>query len=69
VIQIHLGNTNAALNWLEKSYENRERGYSYETPLNSLSYDPCWDGLHDDPRFKELLDKIGYTKVMPTRKK
>ena len=69
VIQIHLGNTNAALDWLEKSYENRERGYSYETPLNLLLHDPCWDGLHDDPRFKELLDKIGYTKVMPTRKK
>ena len=26
VIQIHLGNTNAALDWLQKSYASRERG-------------------------------------------
>jgi serine/threonine protein kinase len=68
VIQIHLGNTNAALDWLEKSYASRERGYDYETPLNSLLYDPCWDGLHDNPRFRKLLDEIGYTKVMPNQK-
>jgi serine/threonine protein kinase len=65
VIQIHLGNTNAALDWLEKSYATRERGDDFETPLNDLLYNPCWDGLHNNPRFKRLLDEIGYTKVMP----
>ena len=69
VIQIHLENTNAALDWLEKSYTNHERGYDYETPLNDLLYNPCWDGLREHPRFKRLLDEIGFTKVMPPLKK
>ena len=68
-IQIHLGNTNAALDWLEKSYATRERGDDFETPLNDLLFNPCWDGLHENPRFKRLLDEIGYTKVMPPPKK
>ncbi len=67
VIQIHLGNTNAALDWLQKSYASRERGN--DDSLNSLLFDPCWDGLHDNPRFKRLLDKIGFTKVMSPPKK
>jgi len=67
-IQIHLGNTNAALDWLEKSYATRERGDDFETPLNHLLFDDCWDSLRNDPRFKRLLDEIGYTKVMPPEK-
>ncbi len=69
VIQIQLGNTNAALDWLQKSYATRERGDDYDTPLNSLLYDPCWDGLRDNPRFKRLLDEVGFTKVMLPSKK
>ena len=67
-IQIHLGNTNAALDWLERSYATRERSDDYETPLNFLLYDPDWDGLRNDPRYKKLLDEVGYTKVMPREK-
>jgi len=63
-IQIHLGNTNAALDWLEKSYATHERAHDFETPLNFLLHDPDWDGLRKDPRFKRLLDEVGYTKVM-----
>ena len=68
MIQIHLGNTNAALDWLEKSYATRERGDDFDS-LNDLLFDPCWDGLHNNPRFKRLLDEIGFTKVMPPPKK
>jgi serine/threonine protein kinase len=63
-IQIHLGNTNAALGWLQKSYDKHEQGDDFDAPLNQLLFDDCWDGLHDDPRFKHLLDEIGFTKVM-----
>jgi len=63
-IQIHLGNTNAAFNWLNKSFQTHERG---ET-LTELLFDQCWDGQHDDPRFKKLLDDVGFSKVMPPRK-
>jgi serine/threonine protein kinase len=68
-IKIHLGDTNEALNLLETSFTNHERGSGYITPLNTLLYDDWWDCLHDHPRFKKLLDEIGYTKVMPQRKK
>jgi serine/threonine protein kinase len=68
-IQMHLGNTNTALELLEASFRNHERGHDYETPLNTLLYYDEWDNLHDNPRFKQLLDEMGLTKVMPQRKK
>jgi serine/threonine protein kinase len=68
-IQIHLGNTNAALDWLQTSYDKHERGDDFDAPLNQLLFEDCWDGLHENPRFKRLLDEVGYTKVMPAEKK
>jgi tetratricopeptide (TPR) repeat protein len=72
VIQIHLGNTNAALDWLQRSYEARERDEStFGPPLlaTSLLYDPHWDGLHNDRRFRRLLDETGLSKVMPGQRR
>jgi tetratricopeptide (TPR) repeat protein len=70
-IRIHLGDTNAALRWLNKSFETHEhQAGSYQETIGCyLLFDECWDGLHEDPRFKKLLDKIGFTKVMLSRKK
>jgi tetratricopeptide (TPR) repeat protein len=59
VAQIHLGDTDAALAWLSKSYETRELE-GYQPPLEYLLFDEHWDGVRDDPRFKDLLDKIGF---------
>jgi serine/threonine protein kinase len=67
VIQIRLGNTNAALAWLQKSFVAREGTGDYIAPLNLLLSDEYWVDLHDDPRFKKLLDEIGFTSVMPSR--
>jgi len=65
VVQIHLGDTNAAMDWLGRSYETHEHWEGeFQTPLEDLLHDDCWDGLRDHPRFKELLDKVGFTKVM-----
>jgi len=71
IIQIHLGNTNAALSWLEKAYENQKpQGSLHDNShLPYLFEDECWDSLYDDLRFRALLDKMGLTKVMPPRKK
>ena len=66
-VQAHLGNTNSALNWLDKSFATHERN-GLQSVLNDLLFDECWDGLHDNPRFKDLLDKIGFTKVMPPKR-
>jgi tetratricopeptide (TPR) repeat protein len=68
VAQIHLGDTNAAFAWLNRSYESREHyPGEFQRPLESLVFDEHWDGVRDDPRFQELLDKIGFTKVMRPR--
>jgi TolB-like protein/Tfp pilus assembly protein PilF len=48
-----LGEKNEAIAWLEKGYE--ERAFH----LQFLKVDPRWDKLRDDPRFQELLAKIG----------
>ena len=69
VVRTHLGDPEAALKWLSKSYETHELESGFQTPLINLLFNHWWDGLHDDPRFAALLDKIGYTKVMPSRKR
>jgi tetratricopeptide (TPR) repeat protein len=65
VIKIHLGETNEALRLLKQQYGLRTG--EFEPPLSSLLFDECWDGLHDNPEFKQLLDKIGFTKVPASR--
>jgi hypothetical protein len=68
-IQMHLGNTNGALDLLEASFTNHERGANYDTPLNTLLYDDEFDAVRDHPRFTNLLEQMGLTKVMRLRRK
>jgi hypothetical protein len=49
-----LGEKDKAFEALNKSYENRE------ALLQRLKTDPRLDPLRDDPRFRELLKKIGF---------
>ncbi|TMI86106.1 MAG: tetratricopeptide repeat protein [Bacteroidetes bacterium] len=51
-----LGDTDNAFKWLEKSFEKHEES------LCSLKIDPKMDPLHNDPRFTDLLKKIGLDK-------
>ena len=48
-----LGERDEALSWLEKGFE--ERAFQMQT----LNVDPRLDNLRDDPRFKELVRKVG----------
>jgi len=48
-----LGDKDQAFAWLEKGYEERS------TPLYFLKVDPIWDPLRSDPRFNDLLCRIG----------
>jgi tetratricopeptide (TPR) repeat protein len=68
-IQIHLGNTGPALDFLQKDWEAKKRNPNYDSYVHMVLHDDCWDGLHDNPRFKKLLDEIGLTKVMPPQKR
>jgi tetratricopeptide (TPR) repeat protein len=49
-----LGDKAAALDFLEKSYQ--ERQYHVVT----LKVDPAWDPLRNEPRFVALMKKVGF---------
>ena len=48
-----LGNKDEAFAWLEESYKVRDKGLTY------LKLDPCMDPLRSDPRFQNLLRRVG----------
>ena len=51
VCQMHLGNTNAALALLNRSFETHEKSGESSTPrIYVLLFDEVWDGVQDDPR-------------------
>jgi serine/threonine protein kinase/tetratricopeptide (TPR) repeat protein len=50
-----LGQNDEAMQWLEKAYKARS-GWLI---LLALKVDPRWDGLRTDPRFQDLLRRIG----------
>jgi Flp pilus assembly protein TadD len=51
-IQLGLGRTDAALDWLERAADERHVGYYF--PL----VDPIYDGVRTDPRFTQLMARI-----------
>ena len=48
-----LGDKDEAFAWLEKSYKVHDKGLTY------LKLDPCVDPLRSDPRFQNLLHRVG----------
>ena len=50
---IGLGDKNRAMEWLEKSYEDRSSWLVW------IKVDPRFDVLHADPRFRDLLRRMG----------
>jgi tetratricopeptide (TPR) repeat protein len=52
IIYAGLGEKDQAFVWLEKAYEN------HDLPVD-LKVDPKWDRLRSDPRFAELLRRVG----------
>ena len=51
-----LGDTDKAIAYLEKGYE--ERAFQ----MQFLKIDPRWDNLRDDPRFTDLMRRVGLSK-------
>jgi len=53
LIHVGLGDNNQAFDWLQKAYEDRSAGLLY------LKVDPAFDGVRSDPRFIDLLRRVG----------
>lgn len=53
---IGLGNKAQALNYLEKAYAE------HSVSLTALNVDPIYESLRQEPRFKKLLSKMGFTR-------
>ena len=49
-----LGDKNNAFEWLERSFDSRDKGLTY------LKIDPCLDPLRADPRFDDLVKRVGF---------
>jgi Tfp pilus assembly protein PilF len=59
VLNINLGRKDEAVGWLEKGFDAR-------VPLMvRLKVDPNFDSLRDDPRFQDLLRRIGLAEILP----
>ena len=52
----HAGETARALNWLDKSFQEREPF------MVSLNADPFWDSLRSDPRFQDIGRRMNFPK-------
>lgn len=55
MIYAQMGEINDAFQWLEKAYNN------HEVEMYWLKVEPPFEPLRSDPRFKELLDKVGFS--------
>ena len=50
---IGIGDNDTALSWLEQAYHEHSQALTY------LKIDPVYDPLRSDPRFTELLRRVG----------
>jgi len=53
IVYAGLGDKDQAFSWLEKAFTVRDKGLTY------LKIDPCVDPLRSDPRFRDLLRRVG----------
>ncbi len=56
LIYTGLRETEQAFKWLDKAYDNRSGA------LGTIKVDPKLDGLRSDPRFPQILRKMGLDK-------
>jgi hypothetical protein len=53
VAYIGMGNNDKAMVWLEKAYAE------HSSSLNAIQVDPTYDPVRSDPRFQDLVRRIG----------
>ena len=52
---LYAGDLEGALHWLQRAYEDGDRNLPYIGGVGSPIYEP----LHSDPRFQDLLRRLG----------
>lgn len=57
----HLKNYDKAFDWLEKSYDR------HEVEMTWLKEEPLLRPLRTDPRYIDLYDKVGFSKIAPIK--
>src|SRR5207249_169789 len=55
VVCAGMGEKEQAIEWLQKAYEDKSEWLVW------IKVDPVLDGLRSDPRFKEIMQRIGLT--------
>jgi eukaryotic-like serine/threonine-protein kinase len=56
-VYLGLGDTNATFAWLERAFQTRASALVY------LAVDPRYDAVRDDPRFQDLVRRVGLPAV------
>lgn len=59
VVEVGLGHTTEAIGWLEKAYQD------HSFPLATINSWPWFDPLRSDPRFQDLVRRIGLDPTQP----
>lgn len=54
-IYVGLGDKDAALTWLEKACQQ------HSPAMNGLKIDPAYAAIRSDPRFVDLVHRVGLT--------
>jgi hypothetical protein len=54
MIYAQLGEINLAFEWLDKAYQD------HDVEMYWLKVEPPFEPLHHDPRWQEMLDKVGF---------
>ena len=58
MVYAQMGEIEKAFQWLEKAYQD------HELEMYWLKVEPPFQPLHGDPRWKEMLDRVGFdTKI------
>jgi tetratricopeptide (TPR) repeat protein len=52
MVHLGLGETDAALDWLERAFETRD------VRLTFLAVEPKWESIREEPRFQDLLTRL-----------
>jgi hypothetical protein len=59
MLYIHAEEKDRAIEWLETAYEERDPW------LHRVGVEPDWESLHPDPRFRDLLRRLGLPEIKP----